>query len=89
MVVPRRDMHVSLPTAIYARLRAESARSGQHPTVLVREAIEAWLAERDKEALHDTITGYARLAAGTPADLDPKLEGAAVDFLLDWEREDT
>ena len=82
-------MHVPLPTDIYARLRAESERSGQHPTVLVKEAIEAWLTEREKEALHDTIVGYARLAVGTPADLDPKLESAAVDFLLDGEREDT
>ena len=83
MLMPRHNMHVPLPTDIHARLKAEAKRSGQPTTALVREAIEAWLAEREKEALHDAIAGYARAAAGTAADLDPELENAAVEHLLE------
>ncbi len=89
MLVPRHNLHVPLPTDIHARLKAEAKRSRQPTTALVREAIEAWLAEREKEALHDAIANYARAAAGTPADLDPELESAAVDHLLDIERGDS
>ncbi len=84
----RHNMHLPLPTDIYTRLNAESERSGQPTTVLVREAIEAWLAEREKDALHDAIADYARQAGGTSADLDPELEGAAVEHFLDGKRED-
>lgn len=78
-------MHVPLPTDTHARLKAESKRCGQPTTALVREAIEAWLAEREKEALHDAIADYARTVAGTTADLDPEMESAAVEHLLDGE----
>ena len=86
--MPRHNMHVPLPTDTHARLKAESKRSGRPTTALAREAIEAWLAEREKESLHDAIAEYARMAAGTPADLDLELESAAVDHLLDTERGD-
>lgn len=89
MQTARHNMHVPLPATIHARLKAESKRSGQPTTVLVREAIEAWLVEREKETLHEAIADYASAVAGTPADLDPDLERAAVDQLLDAERDDT
>lgn len=87
MLAPRHNMHVPLPTEIHARLKAESKRCGQPTTALVREAIEAWLAEREREALHGAIADYAQTVAGTPADLDPDMEGAAVEHLFD--RDDT
>ena len=40
------------------------------------------LVERDKEALHQAIADYAQANAGTPADLDPNVEDAAVSHLL-------
>ncbi|MDE0033289.1 MAG: hypothetical protein OXU75_09170 [Deltaproteobacteria bacterium] len=52
---------------------------------MVREAIDAWLAEREKEALHASIADYAHTVAGTTADLDPEMESAAVEHLLDGE----
>ena len=70
---------------MHARLKAESKRSGQPTTALVREAIDAWLAEREKEALHASIADYAHTVAGTTADLDPEMESAAVEHLLDGE----
>ena len=83
------NMHVPLSTDIHTRLKAEAKRSGQPATVLVREAIETWLAEREKAALHQAITRYAEAVAGTPADLDPDMENAAVEQLLDTERDET
>ena len=76
-------MHVPIPTEMHARLRAESKGCGQPTTALVLEAIEAWLAEREREALHDAIADYARTVDGTPADLDPEMESAAMEHLLD------
>ena len=76
-------MHVSLPTGIHTRLKAEAERSGQPMTVLAREAVEAWLVKREREALHRAIASYAQVVAGTPADLDPDMVSAAVD-LLSW-----
>ena len=80
------NLHVPLPTGIHTRLRAEAKRSGQPATTLAREAIEAWLADRENEALHHAIADYAQAVAGTPDDLDPELESAAVDQLLKNER---
>jgi len=81
MAALRHKLHVALSTGVYSRLRAESKRSGQPTTVLVREAVETWLAQWEKETLHDAIVRYARSAAGTPADLDPEMESAAVRYI--------
>lgn len=89
MLTPRHNMHVPLPTDIHTRLKAEAKRSKQPTTAVVRHAIEAWLVEREREALRDAIADYARATAGTPADLDPELENAAADHLLDVERDET
>ena len=79
-------MHVSLSTDIHTRLKAEAKRSGQPATVLVREAIETWLVEREKTALYHAIAHYAQAVAGTADDLDAEVEKAAVEHLLDGER---
>ena len=76
------NMHVPLSTDIHTRLKAEAKRSGQPATVLVREAIETWLVEREKVALHHAIAHYAQAVAGTSDDLDADVEKAAVEHLL-------
>ena len=82
------NMHVPLSTDIHTRLKAEAKRSGQPATVLVREAIETWLVAREKAALHQAITRYAEAAAGTSDDLDPDMENATIEQLLDTERDE-
>ena len=82
MPTPFHNMHVPLSTDIHTRLKAEAKRSGQPATVLVREAIETWLVEREKAVLHQAIARYAEAVAGTSADLDPDVENAAVEQLL-------
>ena len=79
-------MHVPLSTDIHTRLKAEAKRSGRLATVLVREAIEIWLEERERAVLHHAIAHYAQAVAGTSDDLDADMEKAAVEHLLDGER---
>ncbi len=80
------NMHLPLSTDIHTRLKAEAKRSGQPATVLVREAIETWLVERERAALHHAIAHYAQAVAGTSDDLDADVEKAAAEHLLDSER---
>ena len=76
-----RNLHVPLPEPIYRRLRAEAERTRRPATAIAREAIEQWLAEQHRAALHEAISSYAREHAGSKADLDLELEGAAVEHL--------
>jgi predicted DNA-binding protein len=77
-----RNLHVPLPEALHQRLRAEATRSGRPATTLAREAIEAWIRQREREQISDHIAEYAVEVAGSAADLDPVLERAGVDQLL-------
>lgn len=75
------NLHVPLPGPLHQRLRAEATRSGRPATTLAREAIEAWIREREREQVSEAITEYATREAGI-SDLDPDLERAGVDHLL-------
>ena len=77
-----RNLHVPLPEALHERLRAQAERSARPATAVAREAIERWLAEAHRAAIHEEIARYARGVAGTNADLDPALEAAGVEHLL-------
>lgn len=78
----KHNLHVPLSAELHERLRAEAARSGHPATGLARDAIAAWLEERERLAVHEEIASYAREVAGSPADLDPALEKAAVEHLV-------
>ncbi len=78
-----KNLHVPLPQPLYRRLRAEAKRANRPATVLVREAIDLWLAEQYRASVHDEIASYARKVAGTSDDLDPDLEAASVERLVD------
>jgi hypothetical protein len=80
-----RNLHVPLPESLYRRLRVEADRTRRPATELAREAIDRWLADRQRAAVHDAIASYAAACAGTTADLDPALEEAAVEHLLENE----
>lgn len=77
-----RNFHVPLPEDLYRRLRKEAARLGLPATELAREAIRAALKQRQRDALREAITRYARESAGTRDDLDANLESAAIEHLL-------
>jgi predicted transcriptional regulator len=78
-----RNLHVPLPAALHRRLRIEAERSHRPATELAREAIDHWLSERQRAAVHEAISAYAAEHAGTTADLDPTLEAATVEHLLE------
>jgi predicted DNA-binding protein len=77
----KHNLHVPLSAPLHDRLLVEAKRSGRPATTAVREAIEAWIKERERQAVHEAIAEYATEMAGTPADLDEDLERAAVDHL--------
>jgi predicted transcriptional regulator len=77
-----KNFHVPLPDQTYANLRAEAERIQVPATTLAREAVESWLRQQARLARHDAIAAYAAEAAGTPVDLDPDLESAAVERLV-------
>lgn len=81
-----RNLHVPLSEPLHERLRAEAARSGRAATTLAREAIEAWIDERQQRALHDAIADYAGEMAGSEADLNEDLERTGVEHLLNRRR---
>jgi hypothetical protein len=55
---------------------------GRPATTAAREAIEAWIRERERAALDEEIETYASEVAGTAADLDEDLERAAIERLV-------
>ncbi|MFW5920853.1 MAG: hypothetical protein ACOCUS_03350 [Polyangiales bacterium] len=79
----KKNFHVPLDGKLYRELREEAERSELPATVIAREAIESYLYERRRAALHDEMAAYARDVAGTADDLDEELEAAAVEHLTD------
>ena len=59
-----------LPVPLHERLQAEATRSKRPATRLAREAIEAWVEEREREVVREAIATYANEMAGTPTDVD-------------------
>lgn len=76
-----RNLHVPLSDELHREIREEAERTGQPATVLVREAVEAWLTARRRAALHEELAEYASRWAGTEVDLDPELEAVSVEQL--------
>jgi predicted DNA-binding protein len=74
-----RNLDVPLPGPLHDRLHAAATRAKRPATSLAREAIEAWVDERQRQAVHEAITEYATEMAGTAADLDEHLERAGIE----------
>jgi hypothetical protein len=75
-----RNFHLPLREDVYAALRQEAAALRRPATVIAREAIEAWLWERRRASVRESIAAYAARHAGTAADLDPALEAASLEL---------
>ena len=80
-----RNFHVPLSKELHEALRHEAERAQTPATTLAREAIQAFLHRKRRIALHEAIASYAGVHVGTAADLDPALERAAIEHLLDDE----
>jgi predicted DNA-binding protein len=80
------NFHVPLPEGIYTRLRDQAKRQHRPATQLAKQAVEYWLEEQERLALHEEITQYAASVAGTNDDLDEQLETASLEHLNDPEQ---
>jgi hypothetical protein len=83
MGAAQRNFHVPLSQGLYESLHAEARRSHQPATMLARQAIEELVRRRQAEVLHQEIVTYASEASGSDDDLDPALEAAGIESLLD------
>jgi hypothetical protein len=77
-----KNFHLPLPEQTYADLRAVAEHMRVPATTLAREAVDSWLREQARIARRDAIAAYAAEMAGTELDLDPGLEEAAVEHLV-------
>jgi hypothetical protein len=77
------NFHLPLPPDLRDMLHDEAERSGQPATVLAREALQSWLAQRRRQRLHEEIAAWANEHAGTDLDLDRDLEQAGLEILAD------
>ncbi len=77
-----KNLHIPLPQSLYHLLRSEADRSKKPATTLARQAIESWLRQRQKVAIHKAVASYASQSAGTEFDLDQDLESASIQHLL-------
>ena len=50
-------------------------------TRLVKQAIDYWLEEQERQAVHEDSAAYAAAVAGPDGDLDPALESTAIEML--------
>lgn len=75
----RHNFHVPLPEDVYRQLRQEAERLQRPATQVGRQAIEWWLAEQRRAALHEAICAYAREHGGTTADLDTAMEAVGLE----------
>jgi hypothetical protein len=74
-----RNFHLPLPEDTHEALRLEAQRLRMPATAVAREAIEAWLQWQRRAVVREAIATYAAQHAGSPADLDPALEAAALE----------
>lgn len=81
------NLHVPLPDALYQDLKRIAGQASQPLTEVAREAIRAFVAERERQQTYREICEYAAAAAGTHEDLDPLLEAAGIDHLQECEPE--
>jgi len=81
----KRSFHLPLPERLYQRFRSEAQRSKTPATLLLRQALERDLGERERQAVHDAVVEYATRAAGAPEDLDEELEATGLECLAGLE----
>lgn len=79
------NFHIPLPNQLYTRLREVAKRQNRPATQMAKQAVEYWLEEQEKLALHEEIASYATHAAGSSEDLDIQLEEASLKHLDNME----
>lgn len=83
--VSMHNFHLPLPADVYEGLRDAARRLSVPATQLARQAVEEWVRQQRVNAVHEELASYAQAYAGTTADLDEPLEGAAIEHLANGE----
>lgn len=78
-----RNFHLPLPPDLYDALKKEARKKGRPATSVARSAIEMWLSRVRASELHEEIASYASKHADSDVDLDPSLEAAGIESLLE------
>ena len=78
-----KSLRIPLSDEAYAQLKAEAAKADLPASILAREAVDSWLKIQARKIRQEAIAAYAAEYAGTEFDLDPALEAAGVQFMLD------
>lgn len=78
-----RNFHVPLSEPVYIRLRDLAQRQHRPATQLAKQAVEYWLEEQERLAVHEEIAAYATQNAGSVDDLDEELEAASLEHFDD------
>lgn len=79
------NFHIPLPEQLYTRLREVAKHQHRPATQMAKQAVEYWLEEQERLALHEEITSYAAHTAGSLEDLDVQLEETGLKHLDDME----
>ncbi len=75
------NFHLPLPEPVYQRLKSTAKKQHKPATQLVKQALEQWLDEQERLAVHEEIASYAASMAGSADDLDSSLEAASLEHL--------
>jgi len=74
-----KHLRLALPEDVYAALRKKATALKRPATVIAREAVEAWLRERRRASIRESIAAYAARHAGSTTDLDRDLEATSLE----------
>ncbi|HIJ97325.1 MAG TPA: hypothetical protein HPP94_16640 [Desulfuromonadales bacterium] len=80
-----RNFHVPLPEATYQRLKTTAKLQKRPATQLAKQALEQWLEQQERFAVHEEIASYAASIAGSTDDLDESFEAASLEHLAETE----
>jgi hypothetical protein len=80
-----KNFHLPLPANLYHQLQREAKVSRQPITKLARQVIEAWVHQRHKKAIENSLQNYVNLYAGTEFDLDEDLERTSIEHIMQEE----
>jgi len=83
--LPSHNFHMPLSEPTYQRLKSVAIQQRQPANQLARQALEQWLDEQERLALHEEIAKYAVAMARTADDLDETLEVASLEHLTETE----
>jgi hypothetical protein len=79
MASATKNFHLPLPETLHRELRDAAASVGQPATRLAQELVRRGLDQLRRARQRQAIARYARAVAGTPSDVDPALEAAALE----------